>query len=166
MKGGTRQVLNVPITPDSTLARDIKKRLGNLKGPDHGCTKVVEKAGRRITSGIQKDDPFPNVSCMFDETCLAGASCSKVCCCYEISCDSCAPEPLRPRQPATTPTAGSRRSRYVGQTGTTLHRRQKSHVQKKDNIMDRHSREFHSQKPSPSHTMRQACLGGDLNSTI
>ena len=153
LRGQTRQVLQVPATPQSQLAKNIQEKLGDFRGPDLGTTKVIERAGKRITSGLARDDPFPKLSCPYEEPCLVGPGCNRVSSCYEIACDSCAPDPLRPSDPPTQPIAGARRSRYVGQSGTTLHRRQKSHRDAKESVMKKHENEYHPEGPPPTFRM-------------
>ena len=139
LKGDTRQVLNVPSTPGSKLARQVQSKLKGFVGPDRGVTKVVERAGKRITIGLQKDDPFPKQGCMYDEECLMGPGCNSTSTCYEIKCDECddPPQVVRPTQSPTQMTAGSRRVRnkYIGQSGTTIHKRQRSHLRGSKSVL-------------------------------
>ena len=125
LKGDTRQVLNAPSTPGSKLARQVQSKLKGFVGPDRGVTKVVERAGKRITIGLQKDDPFPG--------------CNSTSTCYEIKCDECddPPQVVRPTQSPTQMTAGSRRVRnkYIGQSGTTIHKRQRSHLRGSKSVL-------------------------------
>ena len=50
---------------------------------------------------------------------------------------------------------GARRRRYLGQTGTTLHRRQVAHKSAKASAINKHTREDHSgDQGAPGYTMR------------
>ena len=103
-----------------------------MEGPDRGITKVVEAGGVPVTRGLFSNDPFPNNQCDFkDPGCLVGPGCMRTGTIYQISCNPCDPKPDGPRR---RPTAGAgvvagsrRRSRYIGQSGTTMHRRMLSH---------------------------------------
>ena len=66
LKGKTRQVLNVPPTPGAILAKQIQHKLKDFEGPDKGSTKAVERAGKRVTMGLPKDDPFSKVGCIYE----------------------------------------------------------------------------------------------------
>ena len=44
VKDKVRQVINVPATPGSGLARSVQRALTGFKGPDKGETKVIESA--------------------------------------------------------------------------------------------------------------------------
>ena len=51
--------------------------------------------------------------------------------------------------------AGGRRSRYLGQTGTSLHRRQVAHKSGKGSAINKHTREEHrGDQEAPTYTMR------------
>ena len=108
-----------------------------------------------MTNGLYKSDPFPKSGCFYGEQCLVGKGCQSVGCCYEISCSWFSPDPIRLTQPPNEPIAGARRSRYVGQSGTTLHKRQRGHKEKKTNVMARHSQEYHTEGPQPTYTMKK-----------
>ena len=94
----------------------------------------------------------------------SGAGCSKLSQTYEIKCNVCSPEDHeaarqqgginRRPQPAEV-RGGVRRCRYVGQTGTTLHRRQGSHKSDKDSALNKHTREAHrGDQRAPGYRMR------------
>ena len=51
------QTLFLQFTPDSQLVRSMKK-LGKLRGPDGGKTKVVEQGGSKVLSGLMPADQF------------------------------------------------------------------------------------------------------------
>ena len=42
----------------------------------------------------------------------------------------------------------------MGQSGTTLHKRQKGHKDAKESVMNKHSREYHAEGPSPTYSMK------------
>ena len=132
LKGNTKQVLMVPATPGSALKNGINRSIGSIIGPDQGLTKVIERGGQPLLAGIKKDDPCRGEGCDFgDANSLVGPGCMKTGVCYMIECIKCNPDPVasrRPRQSTQTQkVAGSRRSQYIGQTGTSLHRRMISH---------------------------------------
>ena len=141
MAGETKQILMIPPTPDSTLARELRQEIGGIMGPDRGKTKVIERGGVPITAGLIKDDPFPKETCQFGETCLVGPKCQLTSCCYMITCKLCDPGDVEPRE----------RSRYIGQSGTTLHKRMKSHLQgiKGKGVLAKHLQENHRDTPPP-----------------
>ena len=70
-----------------------------------------------------------------------GAKCQMTSCCYLITCKECDPGGEEvPKE----------KSRYIGQSGTTLHKRQKTHVQgiKGRGVLAKHLQENHSnEKP-------------------
>ena len=96
LRGEVRQVLMVPPTPGAKLKQVIQNKIGNMIGPDEGKTKVVERGGIPILTGLQKKDPFKSEGCDFgDPECLVGAGCMKTGVCYRISCNECDPKPTR-----------------------------------------------------------------------
>ena len=165
LKGSTRQTMNLPPTPGGELVKMVRNQLGNFMGPDRGTTKYGERAGSKVTAGLSKDDPFPALGCDFnDSSFLVGAGCSKLSQTYEIKCNVCSPEDHeaarqqgginRRPQPAEV-RGGVRRCMYVGQTGTTLHRRQVSHKSDKDSALNKHTREAHrGDQRAPGYRMR------------
>ena len=44
--------MQIPATPGSELAGKVQKRLRDSLGLDQGTTKLVERAGKRITTGL------------------------------------------------------------------------------------------------------------------
>ena len=54
--------------------------------------------------------------------------------------------------------AGSRR-RYIGQTGTSMHRRQVAHKSGKDTVIKKHTRESHREDQSPPSYKMKALKG-------
>ena len=58
LKGDTTQTLLVPITPNGTLAKSIKDKIGTMIGPDGGKTKIIEQGGSGIMTRLTKNDPF------------------------------------------------------------------------------------------------------------
>ena len=84
----------------------------------------MEGAGVPVTAGLTKLNPFSTDQCDFQETCLVGSGCSRVNCNYRIHCSDCNPGIKGIRKPA----GAKNRSIYLGQTGTSLHKRMKSHL--------------------------------------
>ena len=159
LKGNVRQVMQIPATPGSELAGKVQERLRDFLGLDQGTTKLVERAGKRITTGLIKDDPLPKLGCVYEEPCMVGAGCGLDSSCYEIYCELCAPDPIQPRGDPAQLIAGSRRCRYVGQSGATLHNRQRGLTRTKESVLIKHTQEYHSDRPSPTYQMKP------LNST-
>ena len=141
---------------------------------------MYERAGRPILAGVSKSDPFPKSQCTFgDPECLVGAGCDQAGVCYEIVCQHCLPEdaqgnvnaarpdrvpenvagPLQDPSEITSPAqfqAGARRTaraKYIGHTGTSLHRRMLGHMEKKATGINKHTAEGHPQAP-PKYTMK------------
>ena len=141
--------------------------MGNFVGPDLGTTKFGERAGASVTAGLAKDNPFPTEGCDFgDSKCLVGAGCSKTGVIYEILCEPCnqgdqgagedvnGPRDNRRPQRAEV-VAGSRRRRYLGQTGTSMHRRQVAHKSGKGSAINKHTKDLHSRdQHPPKYTMK------------
>ena len=180
MKGDNRQFMCLPVTPGGHLVSRMRKELGTFKGPDKGTTKYSERAGRSILAGISKDDPFPKVGCTFgDPECLVGPGCDKGGVCYEILCKECIPDdpqdgdinagpivdlenvarPLQDPRMIAGPAenlAGARRpqrAKYLGHTGTSMHRRMLGHKEKKSTGINKHTRDRHPDNP-PRYLMR------------
>ena len=63
-------------------------------------------------------------------------------CCYMVRCKECDPGDTDPKE----------RSRYIGQSGCTLHRRQKSHLQgiKGKRVLAKHLKENHPNQQVPN----------------
>ena len=138
LQGDVRQIVMLPATPGSKLVQEVRKEIGNIRGPDKGVTKVIERGGKPVTAGLIKKNPFPRDRCDFDEPrCIVGAGCSTVGACYEINCKLCEGESGDSGAP------NPRRHKYIGQSGTTIHRRMLSHISKKDSVISRHQGEYH-----------------------
>ena len=136
LRGDVRQVLMLPATPKSQLVQEVKKKIGAIRGPDKGVTKVIENEGKPITAGLTKKNPFPRETCDYDEPrCIVGAGCSAVSTCYEIMCKEC--------QGEVEGGQGTKRYHYIGQSGTSVHRRMLSHLSKKDSVIWKHQGEYH-----------------------
>ena len=145
LKGDIRQVVMMPATPGAGLAQVVKKEVGTMVGPDKGLTKVVEKGGRSIMLGLQQSDPFPREGCDFGESrCIIGPGCSSTGVCYKISCLQCTLDDQED-QGASSGEGGRipRRYQYLGQTGTSAHRRMLGHLAKGDSVVAKHQEEYH-----------------------
>ena len=143
LAGQVRQALMIPPTPGSALAQELRQGVAKILGPDNGTTKIVERGGVPVWQGLRKDDPFPNPTCDFKENCLIGPGCSKTSINYSIACTECNVESRD-----LVRLEGSRdRSLYLGQSGTTGHRRMRSHVEgiKGAGVLAKHIQEFHNQ---------------------
>ena len=100
LRGDTRQTLQVPITPGSSLAKNMKKQIKDIVGPDKGKTMTIEMGGLPVTAGIMKSDPFRPQHCRFDDqNCLVGSDqdCMDQNVVYRIACQ----EPVRTEETST-----------------------------------------------------------------
>ena len=141
VKGDVRQVMKVPTTPGSRLAQKMRDSIGSLRGPDKGITKVIEGAGVPVGAGLLVNDPFPTQQCDWQEPCLVGPGCSVVGSNYIITCIGC-----NPRGVSDQRQRGSKdKSKYLGQNGTSLHKRMRSHLGgiKGAGVLGKHIREHH-----------------------
>ena len=101
---------------------------------------MVERVGISVMLGLQKADPFPKDKCDFgDPKCIVGPGCSTPGVCYHLSCGEC--------EPVDQGDQGEpRRHQYIGQTGTSLHRRMLGHLAKGDTVINKHKEEYHLQR--------------------
>ena len=146
LKDKVRQVLMVPPTPGSKLAKQLRDQITNIVGPDQGTTKVVERGGIPVAAGLQKDNPFKPTGCDFKETCIMGSGCQSTSINYSILCTECNPDPDPATAKGLTRGEGSKdRSLYIGQSGTSAHKRMKSHLAGSSNggVLDKHMKEHH-----------------------
>ena len=100
LRGDTRQTLQVPITPGSSLAKNVKNQIKDIVGPDKGKTMTIEMGGLPVTAGIMKSDPFRPQHCRFDDqNCLVGSDqdCMDQNVVYRIACQ----EPVRTEETST-----------------------------------------------------------------
>ena len=72
LEGTTTNVINVPCTPGGRLASEMSKSLLSYLGPDKGSTDIIESAGKSISGGLAKSDPFGSKSCPFCDSCIIG----------------------------------------------------------------------------------------------
>ena len=89
---GTHTVVcNVPCTPGGLLAKQVKNKLEGIKGPDGGTVKIVETAGKSVTSGLTRPDPFRSLECAFRDKCFTNdeQDCATSRVVYEIECRLC-----------------------------------------------------------------------------
>ena len=91
LKGETTCTMSIAATPGGELKTKLSKALEDVRAPDGGKTKVVERGGRPVFAGIEKRDPFQVGGCSYKEGCFVkeGTSCSQVNTCYEIACLTC-----------------------------------------------------------------------------
>ena len=127
-------------TPGAGFDTKVQQEIGDMIGPDKGTTKVVERVGISVMLGLQKADPFPKDKCDFgDPKCIVGPGCSTPGVCYHLSCGEC--------EPVDQGDQGEpRRHQYIGQTGTSLHRRMLGHLAKGDTVINKHKEEYHLQR--------------------
>ena len=94
--------------------------------------------------GLQRADPFPQESCDFgEERCLVGPGCSTTGACYKITCSRCTQEQEPGENQGDQEELDPRRYQYLGQTGTSVHRRILGHLAKDDSVVAKHSQEYH-----------------------
>ena len=116
-------------------------------------------------AGIKKDNPFSQEGCDFgDPKCIVGSGCSKVSQTYQIDCLDCEQEEDQPGQMArgimrAEVRGGTRRRKYIGHTGTSLHRRQKGHKSDKDSVITKHKMEAHLGDPRPPRYVMKPMKG-------
>ena len=65
MKGGVSATVSVLITKNSALKEGLTKEISNLKGPDGGTTKVIERGGEKVTAGLSNMNPNRRPGCTF-----------------------------------------------------------------------------------------------------
>ena len=110
LKGETTSTVNIAATPGGALKQKLTKALENVRAPDGGRTKVLERGGKPVFAGIEEGDPFQKGGCMYGEGCIVeeGTNCAKVNTCYEIACTMCEGE-----QGGVNPTQGGSKARWV-----------------------------------------------------
>ena len=92
LRGENTCTIKVAATPGGALKKEMVKTLENVRAPDGGLTKVVEKGGKPVMGGLQQSDPFKPDGCRFgDSDCLVaqGADCNTMSAVYAITCNSC-----------------------------------------------------------------------------
>ena len=120
---GTHTVVcNVPCTPGGLLAKQVKNKLEGIKGPDGGTVKIVETAGKSVTAGLTRPDPFRSLECAFRDKCFTNdeQDCATSRVVYEIECRLC-----KSKADADND-AG--RAVYTGTTGHSIHKRMREHA--------------------------------------
>ena len=115
LTGTNTTVCNVPCTPGSKLAASMKCNIGSLKAPDKGTTKIVELAGKTISTGLSVPDPFKSNDCPFPKKCQAGCDvdCTQGKIVYQVDCKKCQEQGVH--------------SEYYGTSGHNLHKRMGEH---------------------------------------
>ena len=170
LKGDTTSTMNVAPTPGGVLKRKLSEALDNLRAPDGGKTKVIERGGRPVFSGIVEGDPFQKEGCQYGEECIVeeGTNCAKVNTCYEIACTMCEGDKegggiVRQGGSKAKWVAGRRRGvikkSYIGNTGRTLHGRAVQHMGglrrgDKGNPLYKHCTDVHPNTEKPKFVMR------------
>ena len=99
-----KAVLFVQHTPESELAKDIRRVLNELRPWTNISIKVVERAGERVQDILHKSDPWENRDCGRNDcpTCTASSenekipfkSCTKRSVVYETWCETCRMEKM------------------------------------------------------------------------
>ena len=70
LRGEVTSTLAVQATPGGELAARIQARIGEMRAPDGGLFKVVEKAGKSQLSGLLSLDPMMTRGCMWLDSCM------------------------------------------------------------------------------------------------
>ena len=111
LKGQYTSVLKVQATPGGSLLKETRDKVGELKAPDGGLTKVVEAAGASITAGLRNPDPCWPKGCPFKEQCPVEPtqSCGGSRVVYQLQCTNC-------------------EASYLGTSGHSLHKRGMEHL--------------------------------------
>ena len=129
---GATTTLMVPCSKDSALARKLRTILTTNKGPRGTFTKVVEKPGATIFSGISVNNPFLNPECRRNDCpqVASGEPCMGKCrregVLYKAVCGKCqdgegigVEGPEDPAGPI---------HQYIGESSRTLYIRRKQHL--------------------------------------
>ena len=89
----------------------------DVRGPDGGKVQVMEQGGASMVASIQNKDPFRQPECRWKEECLVNKkeACMENNLVYQIKCSRCGDD--------------NQKGLYIGQTGGSIHRRQKEHLQ-------------------------------------
>ena len=96
LRGDIKQTVNVSITPGAELSNSLKRRIGDMIGPDKGKTLVIEKGGMNLLGGIYKSDPFKKQGCRWNENCIVDGKvdCMDSNLVYKITCKQCGDMPV------------------------------------------------------------------------
>ena len=150
-KGDVGNTLKVPFTPGGKLKDMIGRKLSarGLTTADGCLTKIVELAGKSITSGLARMENFGgDTGChMGSQKCLiaSDADCRVNRAIYNIICQNCEGNP------------STKIARYVGTTGRTIHARSLEHIQaiqsnNTKNPMSKHQQNAHPDQPASFRT--------------
>ena len=112
--------ITIPSTPGGTLAKIVEENIRD-KIVNKGRTKVIEKTGIAITSGLRKENPYRSHGCPYEDQCPVDpkVNCSTTNVTYQLTCNQCEAE----QQTET-------RHMYIGCTGTSMHARGMDHLAK------------------------------------
>ena len=112
---------------------------------------MVEGAGVPVGTGATRHDPCARQECDFQETCLIGSGCSQTNSNYMIHCQECNPG----IKGQSKPMGAKDRSAYLGQTGTTLHKRMRAHLGGlgSGGVLGKHMEEHHGGADKTQHTL-------------
>ena len=158
IKGDVGNTLKVPFTPGGKLKDMIGRKLSarGLTTADGCLTKVVELAGKSITSGLAKMENFGgDTGChMGPQKCLiaSDADCRINRAIYNIICQNCEGNP------------SAKVARYVGTTGRTIHARSLEHIQAIESRSTKNPMSKHQQNAHPDHpaSFRTEILAGGI----
>ena len=91
LKEGFTNTMLVQCIVDSDLKREMFKTVGSIIGPDGGKTKIIEKAGRSLMSGLRKGDPYYDGECPYKNKCIAdeNTDCTRYGGVYGVECECC-----------------------------------------------------------------------------
>ena len=99
------QLLIIPYTKGGVLNEKEMDRIGGMKGPDGGRTKVVERSGASLLTGMGSRT---QTLCHVKDCCITDSSCDCTTpnCVYSWTCNAC--------RGASTTSGGEKEMVYIG----------------------------------------------------
>ena len=124
---GATTILMVPMTNNSTLAKNLRETIRQFPGPKGTVVKVVEKPGNPILAGLAPNDPFKSLQCPKEDCPITKKPCRGRCgienIIYTATCNICEDRQLNED---TSPECVVHRQ-YLGETSRTLRIRAGQH---------------------------------------
>ena len=116
VRGQNTQLLMIKYTEGSALKEAVRSRISNLRSPDGGTTKIVERGGQSLLSGMGPKGVARN--CPFTHTCIVNEKwdCTTPNSIYRWDCGLCGEVP------------GGRDRIYIGTTSFSIHKRTMEHL--------------------------------------
>ena len=134
-----KSILFVQHTPDSGLAKELRKMIQDLKPWTRISIKVVERAGERLEDILHKSNPWEGIDCGRDDCLLclssskeerkSGIDCTKRNVVYETWCQTC--RDIKKKEIEKEGATGNKRKkerevddyRYIGETARSSYER-------------------------------------------